>query len=282
MMNTQNHIPEEIQWQIFELLEGNLSEKESEQTLKIIESNTNYRSFYRELSLTYLKPEKDEYPNKSILLKTSAGNFKVWRNLTLILSSAAAIALFIFTNYESPHVSNNALPSKSLLTASENIPSQTESTIKIVSSIRVKPLANTKINRNIRHHQKDSQALPTAEASILIAKVDASKNKPFRVIPIIDDASQDFTSPRTEINSEYAKVNSEPEIQIVYTDFEDDETEPSEATQTEFLLDIAQNLRYGRLPKMQLVPRKRQNHLIPQVDMRLGTNTRFIQTTLIQ
>jgi hypothetical protein len=33
---------------------------------------------------------------------------------------------------------------------------------------------------------------------------------------------------------------------------------------------------------MQLVPRKRQNHLIPQVDMRLGTNTRFIQTTLIQ
>jgi len=282
MMNTQNHIPEEIQWQIFELLEGNLSEKESEQTLKIIESNTNYRSFYRELSLTYLKPEPAEYPNKSILLKTSTGNFKVSRNLTLILSSAAAIALFIFTNNESIHVTKNALPSKSLLTASENIPSQTESTIKIVSSIRVKPLANTKINRNIRHHQKDSQALPTAEASSLIAKVDASKNKPFRVIPIIDDASQDFTSPRTEINSEYAKMNSEPEIQIVYTDFEDDETEPSEATQTEFLLDIAQNLRYGRLPKMQLVPRKRQNHLIPQVDMRLGTNTRFIQTTLIQ
>ena len=282
MMNTQNHIPEEIQWQIFELLEGNLSEKESEQTLKIIESNANYRSFYRELSLTYLKPEPAEYPNKSILLKTSSGNFKVWRNLTLILSSAAAIALFIFTNNESIHVTKNALPSKSLLTASENIPSQTESTIKIASSTRVKPLANSKINRNIRHHQKDSQALPTAEASILIAKVDASKNKPFRVIPIIDDASQDFTSPRTEINSEYAKVNSEPEIQIVYTGFEDDETEPTEATQTEFLLDIAQNLRYGRLPKMQLVPRKRQNHLIPQVDMRLGTNTRFIQTTLIQ
>jgi hypothetical protein len=234
------------------------------------------------LSLTYLKPEKAEYPNKSILLKTSAGNFKVWRNLTLILSSAAAIALFIFTNNESIHVTKNALPSKSLLTASENIPSQTESKIKIASSTRVKPLANSKINGNIRHHQKDSQALPTAEVSNLIAKVDVPKNKPFRVIPIIDDASQDFTSPRTEINSEYAKVNSEPEIQIVYTDFEDDETEPSEATQTEFLLDIAQNLRYGRLPKMQLVPRKRQNHLIPQVDMRLGTNTRFIQTTLIQ
>jgi hypothetical protein len=282
MMNTQNHIPEEIQWQIFELLEGNLSEKESEQTLKIIESNANYRSFYRELSLTYLKPEKAEYPKKSALLKSSAGTFKVWRNLTLILSSAAAIALFIFTNYESPHVSNNALPSKSLLTASENIPSQTESKIKIASSTRVKPLANSKINGNIRHHQKDSQALPTTEASTLIAKVDVPKNKPFRVIPIIDDASQDFTSPRTEINSEYAKVNSEPEIQIVYTGFEDDETEPSEATQTEFLLDIAQNLRYGRLPKMQLVPKKRQNHLIPQVDMRLGTNTRFIQTTLIQ
>ncbi len=282
MMNTQNHIPEEIQWQIFELLEGNLSEKESEQTLKIIESNANYHSFYRELSLTYLKPEPAEYPNKSILLKTSAVNFKVWRNLTLILSSAAAIALFIFTNYESPHATNNALPSKSLLTVSENKPLQTESTLKIASTTRVKPLANSEINAYILQHQKDSQALTTAEASTLIAKVDASKNKPFRVIPIIDDASQDFTSPSTNTHSEFAKVNSEPEIQIVYTGFEDDETELTEADQTEFLLDVAQNLRYGRLPKMQLLPRKRQNHLIPQVDMRLGTNTRFIQTTLIQ
>jgi hypothetical protein len=234
------------------------------------------------LSLTYLKPEKAEYPNKSILLKTSAGNFKVWRNLTLILSSAAAIALFIFTNYESPHVSKNALPSKSLLTASESKPSQTESTLKVASSTRIKPLANSKINGNIRHHQKDSQALPTAEASTLIAKVDVPKNKPFRVIPIIDDASQEFTDPNTETHFRSAKVNSEPEIQIVYTGFEDNETELTEADQTEFLLDVAQNLRYGRLPKMQLLPRKRQNHLIPQVDMRLGTNTRFIQTTLIQ
>jgi hypothetical protein len=283
MMNTHNHIPEDIQWQIFELLEGNLTENESHKIQELIRSNTSYQTFYRELSLTYLKPEATEFPNKSALLKTSAGTFKVWRNLTILLSSAAAVALLILNNdtpgAKYPHSSN---------TVSSKLPSaekKTEPTISLNKKTDFKTAVitlRTTPSAKLQSIQKDTHPISSFINSDHIAKSEMITNKPFRVIRINEDASQDFTSPGTQENSDFASINAEPEIQIVYTGFEDDETEITAANQTEFLLDVAQNLRYGRLPKMQLVPRKRQNHLIPQVDMRVGTNTRFIQTTLIQ
>ena len=288
MMNNQNNIPEEIQWQIFELLEGNLSGKESDEIQNLIRSNSSYQTFYRELSLTYLKPETTEYPNKSVLLKTSTRTFKIWRNLTILVSSAAAVALLVL-NQDTPIQLN---PNTTTTTTStqknptENKPSQTHSSLKIAEFNSGGGIVASKPAVNFESSQKDThQIISASDNKQQVAKHEQNEmptNKPFRVIRIMDDDLQEFKAPNEHTNPDFAKINTEPDVQIVYTGFDGNESNAIQTSQTEFLLDIAENLRYGRLPKMKLVPRKRQNHLIPQVDMRVGTNTRFIQTTLIQ
>ncbi|MCL9980800.1 MAG: hypothetical protein NBV77_05075 [Bacteroidia bacterium] len=278
MMNTQNNIPEEIQWQIFELLEGNLTAEESEKTLHLIESNSDYQTFYHELSLTYLKPEPAEYPNKSVLLKSSPSTFKIWRNLSILVSSAAAIAMLMLYKTETPLKTTHSISTSPQKTASVNHAHSTESTVNITAPALIKHLKKA----NPETLQKDTQPAASSEVATQFAKVDVPNNKPFRVIRIMEDPSNEFTSPSGEINPDNSTNTIDPEVQIVYTGFDRNASDASETSQTEFLLDIAENLRYGRLPKMKLVPRRRQNHLIPQVDMLVGTDTRFIQTTLIQ
>ncbi|MEY3966351.1 MAG: hypothetical protein RL263_1520 [Bacteroidota bacterium] len=278
MMNTQNHIPEEIQWQIFELLEGNLTAEESEKTLYLIESNSDYQTFYHELSLTYLKPEPTEYPNKSVLLKSSPSTFKIWRNLSILVGSAAAIAILLLSKSETPLTTTHSISTSPQKTASVNHAHSAESTVNITAPVLIKNLKKA----NPETLQKDTQPAASLEVANQFAKVDVPNNKPFRVIRIMEDPSNEFTSPSGEINPDNSTNTIDPEVQIVYTGFDRNASEASKTSQTEFLLDIAENLRYGRLPKMKLVPRRRQNHLIPQVDMLVGTDTRFIQTTLIQ
>lgn len=278
MMNTQNHIPEEIQWQIFELLEGNLTPEESEKTLKLIQSHSDFQTFYRELRLTYLKPESTEYPGKSVLLKSSPSNFKIWRNLSILVSSAAAVAIFLLNKSETPLTTNLAISTSPQKTASAIHEHSTKSTVNITAPTLVKNLKKA----NQKTLQNDTQPGTSSEVTTQLVKVDVPNNKPFRVIRIMEDPSNEFTSPSGEINPDLASNFMEPDVQIIYTDFNRKDSEISESSQTDLLLDIAENLRYGRLPKMKFVPRKRQNHLIPQVDMLVGTDTRFIQTTLIQ
>lgn len=275
MRNNQNQIPEEIQWQIFELLEGNLTPEESEKTLKLIESNSDYQTFYRELSLTYLKPEPSEFPNKSVLLKSSSSTFTIWRNLTLLASSAAAIALLWLNKSETTIPKNHSLPSHASKTTTLNQTQPIEFIENTSEPVLVKKSKQTS-------QKKQTPILPKDVVATQITTVDVPINKPFRVIPIIEESSMEFTSPSGEINPDLASNFMEPDVQIIYTDFNRKDSEISESSQTDLLLDIAENLRYGRLPKMKFVPRKRQNHLIPQVDMLVGTDTRFIQTTLIQ
>lgn len=275
MRNNQNQIPEEIQWQIFELLEGNLTPEESEKTLKLIQSNSDYQTFYRELSLTYLKPEPSEFPNKSVLLKSSSSTFTIWRNLTLLASSAAAIALLWLNKSETTIPKNHSLPSHASKTITLNQTQPIESIENTSEPVLVKKSKQTS-------QKKQTPILTKDVVATQITKVDVPINKPFRVIPIIEESSMEFTSPSGEINPDLASNFMEPDVQIIYTDFNRKDSEISESSQTDLLLDIAENLRYGRLPKMKFVPRKRQNHLIPQVDMLVGTDTRFIQTTLIQ
>jgi len=274
MRNTQNNIPEEIQWQIFELLEGNLTLEESEKTLKLIQSHSAYQTFYRELSLTYLKPEPTEFPKKSILLKSPTNHLKIWRNLSLLASSAAAIALFLLNKTETPNTINQSIPNSSSKTTTQN---QTQFT----ESLENRTIPTLVKKSNQISPKKQTPTLPSEAINTQIAKEDVNQSKPFRVIPIVDEGTE-FMSPNGETNSNIASNAIEPDVQIVYTDFNGNNSEISEPSQTEFLLDIAENLRFGRLPKMKFIPRKRQNHLIPQVDMLVGTDTRFIQTTLIQ
>lgn len=86
-------ISEEYQWKIFELLEGNLSDNEKDSLLTEIEEDADLQHFYDTLKLTYLEPQKIEFPNKSLLLKKST--FAVYRNQYFKYAAAAAVVITV-------------------------------------------------------------------------------------------------------------------------------------------------------------------------------------------
>lgn len=96
-------ISEELQWEIFELLEGNLSHEESEVILNKIKSNKDLQKHYSSLKQTYL--EKDSaivYPNKQSLIKKS-----VWNIYVSPLKYAAAVVVLcvsflVYNNQSTP------------------------------------------------------------------------------------------------------------------------------------------------------------------------------------
>jgi hypothetical protein len=88
-----NQITEAQEWQLFELLEGNLSSSESSQLLAALDSDPHLRSHYEALKLTYLQPSQISYPHAQSLKKTQS---KKQVFLLASLSIAAAFALLLF------------------------------------------------------------------------------------------------------------------------------------------------------------------------------------------
>ena len=88
-------ISEELQWEIFELLEGNLSHEESLIILNKVKSNKDLEQYYSSLKQTYL--EKDSaivYPDKQNLIKKS-----VWNIYVSPLKYVAAAVVVLCVSY---------------------------------------------------------------------------------------------------------------------------------------------------------------------------------------
>lgn len=66
MNNHLNHISEEREWQIFELLEGNLNGQEAHSLLEEIKQNPAEWKFYQEMKLTYLNTDWSAETNQII------------------------------------------------------------------------------------------------------------------------------------------------------------------------------------------------------------------------
>jgi hypothetical protein len=88
-------ISEELQWEIFELLEGNLTKEQSGVILDKIKSDKDLKKYYSSLKQTYL--EKDSaivYPNKQTLIKNS-----VWSIYISPFKYAAAAVVVLCVSY---------------------------------------------------------------------------------------------------------------------------------------------------------------------------------------
>jgi hypothetical protein len=71
-------ISEELQWEIFELLEGNLSHDESLIILNKIKSDNDLENYYSSLKQTYLQKDNAiNYPGKKSLIRKSSWHIYV-------------------------------------------------------------------------------------------------------------------------------------------------------------------------------------------------------------
>jgi hypothetical protein len=88
-------ITEDLEWQLFELLEGNLPPNIAEQLQQRIEKDIHLQAHYQALAQTYSIPTSTEFPEKESLKKRSVRNTIYFYTS---LSAAAAVAILWFFN----------------------------------------------------------------------------------------------------------------------------------------------------------------------------------------
>jgi hypothetical protein len=103
----QFEITEEQEWQLFELLEGNLPTEEATTLHKVIATDPALAYHYNLLKQTYSSAPELLFPNTNSLKKQATN-----KHLTLWLFSAAAAAIALFLIYQ-PIQNLNPIPKKS-------------------------------------------------------------------------------------------------------------------------------------------------------------------------
>lgn len=83
-------ISDEQAWQLFELLEGNLTEPAAKELFKAMQGDANLKAHYEALAQTYLQPTTTIYPDApSLKKKTSNRTVLFYASMSVAASSSS-------------------------------------------------------------------------------------------------------------------------------------------------------------------------------------------------
>lgn len=128
------HLHKDIDWTIFEFLEGNLSSEEAHYVEQQINSNEEWKQAHTRWKASYLEPETIPYPNISELTQPKI-RFKITRNIQWYVAAASVfiVSLWFFgrPTYENNRKALGMKTASVLLDSTENnhkteTPSQVE------------------------------------------------------------------------------------------------------------------------------------------------------------
>ena len=117
----QYKITEEQEWQLFELLEGNLSAEEANRLHQQIESNPGLAQHFKQLKQTYLVATNEPFPDAESLKKYTKN-----KSISLWIISAAAAAIVILLLNRNSNVATTAAPKTKALSQVSSNPSREE------------------------------------------------------------------------------------------------------------------------------------------------------------
>lgn len=290
-------ISEEQQWMIFELLEGNLSETESEEAYNTIKNNPAMFQFYKELKLTYLVPDNSIVYNKKQELTKST--FSIYIRTTLkyaaVFSAFGILSwLFYFSKHNkiNPQVSKspNSIPKMEdqkkpefqndlkLVPNTENTALKYTKTVNIpreISAIKKELISNV---TNIKADSTTKNIAFSFENSFLTQILEnqylSDEEKLSKILKWKRLNAPENTKPN--------EVEESNKVELVFTDFEQLEKDHQKQLRKLWLTEARNGLKYGKIPQVKLVSTKKENEWIPQVKLQLKANTTYINASLIQ
>jgi len=263
------------QMKIFDLLEGNLSEKEKQKVLLQIEKDEALKQEYVMMKKTYLEPESFVFSDKNSLYKKQGGGFAFILNNRFAAAASIAIlfgslSIFYFLN-------RNAKDTNDSLSNTQNVESKLNAKSPLISSQKQQKVDLNNIR--IGHH------LNVANSS------DKIKNK----IEIQDAIPAPITPKMASFydNSDSTKTNSvanisTPDEPIAYdTAIAIDAYAPridyrkKRSLAYKLLNSGRQMIANLQMPKVNFKSEKRNDHLLPRVKMQISTPKTEIIATLI-
>ena len=293
----QYKITEEQEWQLFELLEGNLSAEEANRLHQQIESNPGLAQHFKQLKQTYLVATNEPFPDTESLKKyTKNKSISLW-----IISAAAAAIVILLLNRNSNVATTDAPKTKVLtqvsinpnreetLTAhpSQEYPSQEHQSHKHPSQeYPSSAVANPQTDQTIQKLAKQLVSLlPTRdkqEHPLIIATNDfrgekqqaQSGNKPENgistgnEIPSHEIPHDHIGSSNTEDKSNIAKnsMSNKTVLALAKTFYRDGKT----------------MIQRGHLPHINISARNKSNSLLPTIQMGLRLENHVIMASFNQ
>lgn len=115
------HLDKDIDWTIFEFLEGNLSSEEAQYVQEQIHSNEVWKKAYTRWKNSYLEPEHIPYPNISELSQPKS-RFKITRNIQWFAAASLLIAISWFWGIHTQKMDTTDRVSKSNSVQKHEVP----------------------------------------------------------------------------------------------------------------------------------------------------------------
>ena len=284
---------ENIEWMIFELLEGNLSSQESKDLLNIIQGNPEWKSLLEAYEQTYLTQDHIEFTKKDAIYKTSKLKIS-WLQKSV---AAASILLFISIGWYLNMDSNNSLNPE--ISSVKNVsPPSTERSPSIADqkvnkkiespnkSIAVKALKTQKvipqpiakkavdtnelIDRNKRMNRDSIQMLVLAERNfwqqMLSNKYLSDQEKIEKLIKWRNINRGNSSTTSTE--EVYALSQSDDQnIEMIFTN--NSNLNNSDQTTERWFKNQIDQMKNFRVPAVRVSTRKRENSAIPGITIKL-------------
>ena len=283
---------ENIEWMIFELLEGNLDPKDSAELRQAIQKNSGWQSLFQTYEKTYLAKETIEFPNKkslhkSALLKVSWIQKSIAAASVLLLLSAGWYFKVSLTNNPIPKVAadNHLQPLKEKTETPrvnkkvEKEELNTEQKVVIHVSNHKKPVKISSVKQTVAEVNKDNSNLKQDSVQTLVLAERDFWQQMLSNKYLTDEEKIEKLIKWRNINrgssepifnqEENPNINTQnPEIKMVFTNNSNLPIH-SENTTEQWLKNQIEQVRNFRIPQVHLSTRRRQNSAIPGITIKL-------------
>ena len=286
-------ISEELQWEIFELLEGNLSTEQSSIILNKIKSDKDLEEFYLSLKLTYL--EKDNsivYQDKQSLIKRSTWNIYVSPT-----KYAAAAVVVLCVSYLFYNNKTAAVKTKSMVAINDS-----KRIVKPIESNKmeeVTPMKSTTIVRVVNENQNSTQNIPLEKLSL--NKFNKHK-KQFNPSSKLIEESEFYNNltANTYLSDEEKKqimlkwllihsanycacqddcIDVQPTKNIAFNDVE---MKNEQQLSKQLINEVKQMIKSGTIPKIKLVSSRKKEKWLPTLGIQVNTENAAMVANLIK
>lgn len=281
-----------IEWMIFELLEGNFDPKYSAELRKAIQKNPEWQSLLKSYEQTYLKHDVIEFPNKKSLHKSATLKIS-W--ISKSIAAASVVLLICVGWYLKVSIKSNPIPNvtvdnhpqplevqkgtlevnkkevKEELNTEKQAFIQISNPKKAISNNLKQQTVALKIDNKPTFNQDSIQTLVLAERDfwqqMLSNKYLTDDEKVEKLIKWrnINRGSSDPIVNQVE-NPDINTQN--PEIKMVYTNHSNLPMNTESSTE-QWLKNQIEQVRNFRIPQVQLSTRRRQNSAIPGITIKL-------------
>ena len=286
-------ISEELQWEIFELLEGNLSHEESLIILNKVKSNKDLEKYYSSLKQTYLEKESAiVYPDKQNLIKKSVWNIYV-SPLKYVAAAVVVLCVSYLVNNNQPtpvalQSSVTKYDTKPLIDSNEATkievatPKKLTTLVSLVnnkqnspSNIPLEKLSLNKFNKRKKQFNPSTKLIEESEFyNNLTANTYLSEEEKKQImLKWLLIHSANYCACQDDC------IDVQPARNIAMNDIE---IKNDQQLSKKWISEVKQMIKSGTIPKIKLVSSRKKEKWLPTLGIQVNTENASMVANLIK